>query len=167
MENNTLETLVNKAVFYRGSIINEWIHLEKAIEGYICHYFTQDISKQEELFNVLVDRLTFDSKRLVLKTLLDRNSELNGFKKTKKNSYPYSDLMEELRKINLERNYFAHYLFDYSNHAIINCDKQLTLLEFRDKTKRKTYKEEEYVQLRQRIFDAHNKVNELLGKLIN
>ena len=164
-DNSKLQDLVDLSVFYRGSIITEWIHLEKYIESYILNYFTKDTEKQLELAQLLINRLNFESKRSVFKTILEKKAIINGFKKTKSNSYPDSELLDEIRKINLERNYFAHYVIDYSEDAVILSPNQITLMEFRDKTVQKAYTQKDYLKLRSRILDVAIKVDEMVNDL--
>ena len=119
------------------------------------------LDKQLELAELLLDRLTFENKRAVFKAILEKKADANGFKKTKNNSYPNSKFFDDLRLINLERNYFAHYVIDYSEEAIELRDHQITLLEFRDKTTPRVYNEVDYMNLRGRIQNAAKTVSEM------
>ena len=155
MDKEKLAEFVNVIVFYRGSIINEWIMLEKAIENYIVRYLSTDTNKQIEIAELLLDRIGFDMKRGVFKAILDKKAEENGFKKTKNNKAPHAKLIENLRLINIKRNHFAHYMGVYDESALSDYPEKITLIEFRDQARRITYTQKEYQKIRQDIYDLH------------
>lgn len=123
----------------RGIFISEFATLEKTIEFYLAKYFVPEISKQYEMIEIIIERLTFDAKRTALKTILDKKMGLKGFVPTNTKKYPSGKFVEELRKLQVKRNEFAHY------HLADNIDGYcIRLVNFRDKTNVIEYTKSEF-----------------------
>ncbi|OOQ60916.1 hypothetical protein [Mucilaginibacter pedocola] len=113
---------------YRGIFISEFATLEKAIEYYLADYFMGSPAKNYEMIEVIIERLSFDAKRTALKTILDKRMDSTGFKPTGTKKYPSGKIVEEIRKLQVIRNAFAHYhLADKRENFAIR------LVNFRDK----------------------------------
>ena len=71
---------------YRGYLINEFTKLEVALDKHLLNNFFSltDYPNTYEMREVLLDRMTFDSKRTAVKGILDKKATLSGFIKTKK-----------------------------------------------------------------------------------
>jgi hypothetical protein len=110
--------------------------------------------------NIILDRLTFESKRTALKTLLDVKAIKSGFVKTNSNSFPTSKLIEEIRLVNFERINFAHYV-----HMVpwSKDDSIITLVEHRDSIKFKSYTLEKFNKIIERIQKATDEVRSVYG----
>ncbi|MFC1222689.1 hypothetical protein ACFE6N_02705 [Pedobacter sp. BG31] len=155
-----LEDWLTVAHLHRGQLISEFTVLEIAIEYYLAEHFVLDGAMQNSFRSIVLNRMTFESKRSSFKTILEQKEIASGFIKTKSNTYPHSKLIDEIRRLNDERNYFAHYTlvanvgFD-ENHYVIG------LAEFRDSTKYKWYTIDEFNTLMMRIRKATNDVLKL------
>ncbi len=102
--------IITKSYLIRGEILHLCTILEKDIEDFICQYFTSDLDKGAELFVIVLDRMTFDSKIATLETIL-KNIYSNDFDKK------YHKLFIELRYVRGHRNAMAHHLVDiFENH---------------------------------------------------
>jgi len=128
---------------YRGYFITQFAKLERSIDVYLAEYFLlNNINGVNEIIEVLIDRITFESKRTALKVLLDKKHASNT--DPKKRGNPYKKLLDELRKTAEVRNWFAHYHLVVTNH-----DKNLVigLLQFRDSTNIKSYTHAQFEKL--------------------
>lgn len=153
----TLEEWMSYAHFYRGQLINEFTILEIAIEYYLAEHFTDSSDKQDELRSIIFNRMTFESKRTSFKTILEQKAISKGFVKNKSNSFPKQKLLEEIRRLNDNRNHFAHYTL-VANDKFIDNGYVIGLAEFRDSTKYKWYTKEEFKSIIERIRNATNEV---------
>jgi len=136
----------------RGTVIDEWIYLEKAIERFIVNHLSSDKNKRYEIMGILTDRLSFESKRQAFKSILDGDDDIESdHKKGKKR--PHAELIEEIRKVNIDRNNFAHYYLDNSADAVILFKQtgEVSFFEMRDKPIKKTYTKEKFLDLINRI----------------
>jgi len=163
---NPQQNYVTRAVAYRGSVLNECIYLENAISFYIINYLLGtstdgNLEKHFEMQELLLDRMTFEAKRTTLKAILNKKSIAAGFVKNKSTSYPHSDLIHEIRRLNDHRNYFAHYLL-YEDASMTEEDmEKIGLIEFRDTSKVIWYTEKEFLKLTQEIQEAYKRVEAL------
>lgn len=151
---------IENSCYYRGKLIDEFCNLELEIERYLVRYFLDDPDDRRALKNLILDRMTFEAKRTALKAMFDEQSIKNGFIKSNRNSYPNSDLLNEIRLLNDQRNYFAHYylalpLDDDCKNSVI-C-----LTEYRDGIKVHSYTEEKFESIIQRIKDAVLKIENI------
>lgn len=156
-----LTDYLQKANYYRGLVINDFILLEIIIEQIITDEFFGVNStniKANQFKNIILNRMNFDAKRTALKYIFDRMQEDNGFIKTKNNSYPNSKVINEVRLLIDERNRFAHYL---SMQPVKEGNTVLVLAEFRDKGKFHYYSEEDINALRKRISNMRTKLFDL------
>lgn len=144
-----MNTNLNSSHEYRGYAINEFTKLEKALDQYILIYFIpHQNNMQSPMHEIILDRLTFESKRTAVKSILDKKSDDTGFIKTKNNSYPYGKLFDEVRKLIDLRNNFAHFLDAYDS---AEPKSVITLIKFRDKTDIIRYEQSEFDDLIFRI----------------
>jgi hypothetical protein len=145
--------------YYRGKLLDTFNALEKMIENYLVDYFWPGNQfKANQLQGIILDRLTFEAKRTSLRAILERRATDNGFVKTKNNSYPDSKFLDEIRLLNDERNYFAHYylLTPSAPDGTIIC-----LAEFRDQGRYIDYTEDQYNSIIYRMSDALIKILEM------
>ena len=146
---------MEKAMYCRGRVINEFAILEKIIEGYLTSYFIGSSDKRDEFWHIILDRLNFEAKRTSLKTILENKAKKDGFIKTKSNKYPDSKLLEDIRKINEHRIYFAHYALITPNEK---TDSIIILMEYRNNMKKITYTSDEFVKLINYISSVRDKI---------
>jgi hypothetical protein len=95
----------------RGYFIDRFTNLEQMMDMYLARYFFKgDNPKAIETRTILIDRLTFESKKNALKYLLDAKSD-RDFKAGKYGNHNknYKKLVEDIVKLGKIRNYFAHY----------------------------------------------------------
>lgn len=159
ISNDALTMYQFKASYFRGKLIDEFCFLEFAIEKYLVRYFLDEPDARRRLKNLILDRLTFEAKRTALKAMLDEYEKKHGFIKTKNNTYPHAKLLDEIRLLNDQRNYFAHYYLAIPQekpHLII-C-----LAEYRDYVKTHDYTIEKFDSIIDRIKETVNKLNELM-----
>ncbi|MES2874334.1 MAG: hypothetical protein V4708_11475 [Bacteroidota bacterium] len=93
----------------RGKIIAHFAMFEKNIEALLAAEFSTDSAYRQKMQNIVFDRMTFDSKRTSVKTILVNRAIEDGFEPSKKKSHPHKKLLEELAYLNSIRNQFAHY----------------------------------------------------------
>ncbi|HTD97992.1 MAG TPA: hypothetical protein VK668_01845 [Mucilaginibacter sp.] len=153
----------DKAHYYRGNLINKFSGFEKAVEYFIGNYFMAGNLKLNEMMNVLLDRMTFESKRTAFKAILDKKELDKGFIKTKNNSFHHSEFFNEIRLLNDQRNYFAHYVLVISSEA---KDKIIGLAEFRDSMNIIWYSLPEYNAIIHRVYTVTEKVRKLTDELL-
>lgn len=144
-----------RACYFRGLVINAFVFLENEISACLAEFFSGDNDYYWTFMNVIADRMTFESKRASLKFLMEDLERKAGFVKTKSNSYACRDLINELRLLNDQRNYFAHYqsykMADKAHFAIV-------LNDHRDTTAEYCYLETDIEQLIDRINAAQQAV---------
>jgi hypothetical protein len=163
MDQFDIDIYRKSAHYYRGLLINEFCGLEKSLEFVLSSYFIKRDKTAIELMTIFLDRMTFEAKRTSLKYILDKVDVAGGFKKSKNNSYPSSSFIEELRLLNNERNYFAHYSLVIPEDG--NYDKLIGLAEFRDYAKIFWYTEDKYSKTIERIHNATAKINSYYEKI--
>jgi hypothetical protein len=168
-----LDEKIEGSYYYRGKVIVRFSFLEERIEKFITQYFFGSSLKSVVSANkwdfpeIVLERMTFEAKRTSMKAIVDKLSEKGGFIKTKNNSYPHSKLFEEIRLLNDQRNYFAH----YANLIFMKDEFQMDefvvgLKERRDKNQVRKYTLEEFNALIYRIQKAAHDVNSMV-KLLN
>lgn len=123
---------------YRGRLITAFATMEKKLDFVLAGYFSVNPKSQYYMMQILLDRMTFESKRTALKALYDARSEQDGFVKTKNNSYPHNKFFNEIRRLNDHRNYFAHYYLLQAEEEEI-----IVLADNRDNTSFVSYTEKE------------------------
>ncbi len=133
------DELIALGIKYRGTIIDECAALEKWIESYIAMYFTWNGERAFEMLELVLDRLTFDSKIGVFEAMLKKKHK-DQFKKL------YDKLMSELRIIKDERNKFAHY-----NQHLENSEQIVILSSYRNSHTLHKYTNDDFVRLINRI----------------
>lgn len=158
LSDKEIKDYIDKAHYYRGYLVNTFTHLEKSLENCLVTHFISDKKLWNQFKSVILDRMNFESKRQSLKFLMEKASERRGFIKTKSNSYPDAKLLNEIRLLNDQRNYFAHYHLMFPETL---TDQIICLLEYRDSTDIKTYTKSEYDKIVKRIHDVDQKLNRL------
>ena len=106
---------INHGYFYRGMVINTFTSLERTMEMILTDYFITNDKLKNDFITVVLDRMTFESKRTSLKSLNERFLTESGFIKTKNNSYTNSKLFDEIRLLQEIRNNFAHFTIALPN----------------------------------------------------
>lgn len=109
----TEDELQELGIRYRGTVLSYSANLEKYIEGYIAMYFTFKTDIAYEMCELVLDRLTFDSKIATFEAMLKKKYE-SDFKKR------FGKLISEIRIIQSERNKFAHYHQSFDTGDIRN-----------------------------------------------
>lgn len=154
---NAQETqYIFKSYWYRGYVINSFSVLEKKIETIIAEHFKIE-DKRMEFIMTIMDRMNFESKRSSLKSIFDNIEVSNGFAKTKNNSYPNSKLFDEIRRLNDQRNYFAHHMLTSNPPK----GKVIGITEMRDDINTRWYSEEEIEKEVTGMFNAVKKLDEI------
>lgn len=113
MEKKTLaERRNDNGVNYRGRIIDKVIDVEKAVEIFICRYFSDTEKKQFQLhFLILGDnRMNFESKVQVFVSIAKSEylDWYNSYKTTRKGENKAPDLLKDLLHLIQNRNILAH-----------------------------------------------------------
>ena len=144
-----------RACYFRGIVLNAFIYLENEISACLAEFFSGDNDYYWTFMGVIADRMTFEAKRASLKFLLEELERKAGFIKTKNNHYKCKDFINELRLLNDQRNYFAHYIF----HKMISRQQYaIVLTDYRDKATDYFYMEEDIQKLMDRIAKARQDV---------
>jgi hypothetical protein len=154
IKNPTKNPIIN-ACYFRGLVINSFIHLESEMSYCLAEYFSGTNDHYWTFTSVIGDRMTFESKRASLKFLMERIETQGGFVKTKNNHYLCRDFFNELRILNEQRNYFAHYVF-YRMEA--RKEFAIVLSDHRDSNLEHFYKIEDIITLLDRINVAANEI---------
>lgn len=94
---------------FRGKIIAHFAMFEKTLDGLLAAEFSSTGEGRRKMQNVIFDRMTFESKRTAVKTLLLDRAKAEGFVPSKKKGNPYNQLIDDLSYLNALRNQFAHY----------------------------------------------------------
>lgn len=159
---------VEKSHHYRGKFISHFTSLENNIEYFLINYFIPEkrngsYKKRGEFREIVIDRMTFEAKRTSMRSIVDSFSETVGeFIKTKNNSYPHSKLFDEIRLLNDQRNYFAHYGNEvYLTEDFVLDDFVIGLAERRDKKQTRKYTLSDFNSLIERLNKAAEAVNNL------
>lgn len=127
---------------YRGYFISEFAKLERVIDIFFAHYFIRDNNPKyhNELISILIDRISFESKRDALKVVLDLiyldKTAHNGGKKVKE----FKVLLDEIGKAARIRNYYAHYLSTNLRDETI----AISLVQFRNSSNIIVYTKDEF-----------------------
>jgi hypothetical protein len=111
----TLTDWYSKAIYYKGQALERFTFLELTLEERISEYFfnPMDVNKaslSSDMKTIILNRLTFESKRTAFRYLCMQVDIKKGFIKSKNGKgYPHKEILAELRKLIDERNRFAHY----------------------------------------------------------
>ncbi|WP_461460439.1 hypothetical protein [Mucilaginibacter sp.] len=147
-----------KASYYRGKMIEEFCKVELALERYLAAYFLKIPEERREFKNYILDRLTFEAKRTAFKGLLDKQATEDGFIKTKNNKWAHGSLVDQIKKLNDQRVYFAHYYLAYPRPPgkYVIC-----LTEYRDTLKSHDYSADRMELLILEIKQVAKEIEEL------
>lgn len=105
MEDDYLE----KAHYYRGKMIDVFNDLEQAINDYIIYHFEPNAPFVNEFNELILNKLTFEQKKLAFKSIVQNKSIANGFvPKSKNDPWPHADLFSGIDSAQQDRNRFAH-----------------------------------------------------------
>ena len=167
-----MNKILNNPDEYRGYFISQFAELERSIDMFLADYFIPDDSNcAEELIEILIDRITFESKRTALRVIFERQPETDIIRNKK--VIPkgvYKKLLEEIRKSSVIRNYFAHYKtidFDKSDayYPIIK-DKNVIigLVQFRDSTTHITYTNAKFYEEIEKIGKCKDAILKMLSE---
>jgi hypothetical protein len=129
-----------KAAYYRGKMIEEFCKVELELERYLGAYFLNKSEERWDFKTYILDRLTFEAKRTAFKGLLDKKAIADGFIKTKNNKWVHGKLIDQIKRLNDQRVYFAHYYLAYPrpHGKYVIC-----LTEYRDTLKTHDYSGEQ------------------------
>jgi hypothetical protein len=144
---------INSGYYYRGVVINTFTSLERNMEMILTNHFIvqEDATLETQFVFVILDRMTFESKRTSIKSLVDQKSIENNFIKTKNNSYPHGKLFDEIRQLQELRNNFAHHSIAIPNEE---TDHVIGLAGMRDKIDIVWYTRDEIDKINRRILKA-------------
>ncbi|MCO5951204.1 hypothetical protein [Mucilaginibacter flavidus] len=147
----------------RGYFIAKFSELEQVIDRYLARYFTIDSPVvEQEIIEVLIDRIPFESKRTALKFLLDKKCEEDFLsKKYGNHKRNYKALLENIRKLAHTRNYFAH----YQTMPFLQPDSRIGFIQYRDSAKVISFSEKEFDDLMKLIGRCNKDVREVLNQL--
>jgi hypothetical protein len=150
------------AFYYRGKLIDSFNTLEKTVENYLMGFFKLRQDIVNDFADIILDRLTFESKKGAFNAIMNRKAAEKGFVKTQNNSWPHSKLFKDLQECQDERNAFAHYylLTPNSNDGTI-----ITLTEFRDGAKNHGYTKDEYDDLIHKMNRLTSEIFDLFWEL--
>lgn len=145
---------------YRGKIIAHFAFFEKALETFLAAEFSTIQKDRHKMQSIIFDRMTFESKRTSIRTVLLSREIDQGFTKTKSNSHPHKKLLEELTSLNALRNQFAHYpTIQATNEK--EYSYAIGLMEYRDSPNFKWFTEREIEDIIKRIADAQKDILKL------
>lgn len=117
----TQEEYIINAYHYRGMFIDKFCFLEVQIESYLAQSFIVDSKNMMYFKSIILDRLTFESKRTAFRALLLKHNPDTNHKK----------LLDEIRKLNEKRVQFAHYYLALHGNRRVS-DIVIMLTEYRD-----------------------------------
>lgn len=148
----------------RGKIIAHFAMFEKNIEALLAAEFSADGTDRQKMQNIVFDRMTFESKRTSLKTILLNRAIEEGFEPSRKKGHPYKKLIDELTYLNAIRNQFAHY------PTLQATNKQeysyaIGLVEYRDSPNFKWFTQEEIEEIVGRIQSAKKEILQLTKRV--
>jgi hypothetical protein len=144
--------LIALGIEYRGTVLDACVYLEKWIDTYIVYYFTWDGDIAMEMLELVLDRVSFDSKISIFEAILKKKTK-DLFKKT------HSKLFSELRFVKDERNKFAHYI------QKINNETNVVLICFRNSQTHYEYTGANYELLLSRIEKCAQVVKDMSSEM--
>ncbi|MGN7785830.1 hypothetical protein ACTJIJ_14985 [Niabella sp. 22666] len=147
----------------RGKVIAHFAMFEKNIESLLAAEFVSAPKDRSRMQNIIFDRMTFESKRTALKTLLLKRAIEEGFKPSKKHGHPNKKLIDELSYLNTVRNQFAHYPTMHATNKL-EYSHAIGLAEYRDSPNVKWFTFEEIDEIIERINLAKTEVLQLTRK---
>lgn len=165
-DDQKLKEINEFSIAFRGTILNECIFLEKALDDFIAKDISLDEKVQVRIFQILLDRMTFEGKITAFNWILDDGQNLAGFIKSKKNGYPHKRLIEDIKRIKNERNYFAHYPAWLQSEAI-QYHPNVGFINFRDKTKIEWYNTERITKLLELISKTKREIYKMISEMIS
>ncbi|MGN6637844.1 MAG: hypothetical protein ACTHJ8_02975 [Mucilaginibacter sp.] len=147
------------SLLQRGLVISQMSALEKSIENYICHYLSKDETKQVEILELLLDRMTFDGKRTTFEAILKKNNSQPDYKKK------YKAMIEDIRKLIVKRNHFAHYIFNDEDAIDGNKHDSVGLIEYRNSTNTIWYSQDDVTKIVNDAFSIMEKIHAMVEEL--
>lgn len=156
---NDYNRIVQLTIKYRGIIIHQMSHLEKALDTYIATYLTGgDQTKIGEMQLLIFgdNRITLESKRQIFQYIAEHhdNHWYNSYKPvrtsiaSKKKSNPFN---KDLVWVIEQRNIFAHCIPDTSNEAYLKQDS-VGFIKFIDKAEVFHFTYENFMELENTIL---------------
>lgn len=156
-----LKNWIKNANTIRGLVIARFCSLEYCIVDNLTTLFSDDPQQEKDMLEVLIERMSFEEKRQALKQMLQRRNEVNNT--DLKNDY--IQLMNEIQKLIVIRNRFAHYptakVFDLKSQYVI------TLKKYKDGIDYLKFTQDDIDDLLNKISNAEHKLFILLTSLIN
>jgi len=162
MEENHQANCYHDAFYYRGKFIDHFNILERSIDEYIAEYIKADKERELDLYTIVINRLTFQSKLDCFIAITKKIAVESGFIKTEKAKWPQSDIYKLIQEAKDERNKFAHFYLHIPEEPV---DYIIALMEFRDGGELHFYSKEKYDDLLVKIASADALVNELIKEL--
>ena len=126
---------------------------EKNIEALLAAEFSSEIKDRQKMQHIVFDRMTFESKRTSVKTILLNRAIEEGFKPSRKKGHPYKKLIDELSYLNTIRNQFAHYPTIQATNKL-EYSYAIGLMEYRDSPVYKWFSTAEIETIVRRIHAA-------------
>lgn len=163
---NQLKEITEFSIAFRGSVLNECIFLEKAIDDFIAKDISPDEKIQTRIFQILLDRMTFEGKITAFSAILDDAQDKAGFIKTRKTGYPHKELIDNIKRIKNERNYFAHYVAWLQPEAL-KFYPNVGFINFRDKGVIEWYNEENVMALIALIHKVVKEIYKMIGIIVS
>jgi len=160
MEEKVFREIYDKAINFRGRIINAITLLERHIDVIISDYFCGTNPKSDELMNVVfaTNKITFDSKREVLKYVLTKGVYINIL-----NDNP--SLFSDLIKIGDFRNILAHHPICTTEEADKEYldNNKIGFTKFKNSADDHFYSEDEIKKYEELILDYMNYFRGFMG----
>lgn len=144
----------------RGKIIAHFAMFEKNIEALLAAEFSTNVTDRQKMQNIVFDRMTFESKRTSVKTILLNRAIEEGFEPSKKKGHPFKKLIDELTYLNSVRNQFAHFPTIQATNKL-EYSYAIGLMEYRDSPNFKWFTVEEIESIINRIQLAKKEILKL------
>jgi len=128
--------------------------------------FSTESADRRKMQYIVFDRMTFESKRTALKTVLLNRAIEDGFQPTKRIGHPFKKLIEELTHLNSIRNQFAHYPTIIATNKL-EYSYAIGLEEYRDSPNSKWFTIDEIDTIINRIQSAKLEILKLTRKKTN
>ena len=165
---NDQKKIIETAIRYRGSVINDVAWLEKLIDNFIIFHFTKEETKIIEMQLLLFgdNRLIFENKRQIFDYIamkhhydwyLGYETIREGLPKSKSIA-----MNKDLVWVIEERNKFTHLLLD-STEAGRNKVDTIGFLKFKNSPEVFEYKETQFKELMFVIYNLSNYIGKKIG----
>ncbi|MBG9377929.1 hypothetical protein I5907_16935 [Panacibacter sp. DH6] len=162
MADRQYNRIVQTTLKYRGVVIHQMSHLEKALDTYIAHYLTDNNEVKISEMQLLIfgdNRMTMESKRQIFHYIAQHHDNwwYKNYKPVREvESKKGSVLMnKDLTWVIEQRNVFAHCIPDTRYEAYLETDS-VGFLKFKDKEERIQFTQDEFNILELTILNLVN-----------